>query len=371
MKKRLLLLPILTLSMFLSSCEKEKVQLTYGTYIDQTIFTLKELDTAELHNRLYNENETLLLATYHGEKSEGCLCWTTFENVVARYMNTYHEQVYIYNVENVDDSLQGLHIDSSDDGRPDLYIFQGTKRITRFCYPKMQDHKIFEDLTGEYMYNKVHEYIKSPSMYYVSEDYLDSKIGEKKDNLAVLFMRNGCGDCQYVIPNVIIPYISTNALTRKILIYDLQDAYDLSKKETATEEEKAIYQIIKNKYGLSESANEKFGYHNGVVPTFQYYEKGELKDATIYFNDVVSKKDDGTFYIFDSFYSEERVKKLSYLTYCSFQTVLKGMTISEGVLQTKTGDYYWAQEEAAKYHTPILKAFLEYYCSGVTIADNS
>ena len=199
-------------------------------------------------------------------------------------------------------------------------------------------------------------------MYYVDQAYIDNKLSEKKDDLAVLYVRQGCSDCQYVLPKVIIPYINEHELGKQILIYDLQKEYELSKNENATEEEKAIYQGIKDKYGLSASSNEIFGYQKGVVPTLQFYEKGELKDATIYFNDVVSQKEDGSFFLSDSYYSSERLNSLSYLKGYDFPTVLKDMVInSESVLQTKTGAFYWSQEEAAKYHTPILRAFLDYY----------
>ena len=361
-KRRVVLLPLLTLCFSLSSCKSDKVQLTYGTYINQTIFSLQELTHQELYDRLYNENETLIVAAYQGEYSQDCTCWATFENIVAKYMNTYHEKVYVFNTQNQDESIKDFKLDFNENGKPTLYIYKGKKKVMQFFYSKMQHNKIFEDTTAEYMYEQVHKYIKAPAMYYVDQAYIDNKLSEKKDDLAVLYVRQGCSDCQYVLPKVIIPYINEHELGKQILIYDLQKEYELSKTENATEEEKAIYQGIKDKYGLSASSNEIFGYQKGVVPTLQFYEKGELKDATIYFNDVVSQKEDGSFFLSDSYYSSERLNSLSYLKGYDFPTVLKDMVInSESVLQTKTGAFYWSQEEAAKYHTPILRAFLDYY----------
>ena len=141
----------------------------------------------------------------------------------------------------------------------------------------------------------------------------------------------------------------------------MQDYYELSKKEDATEEEKAQYQNLKNYYGLSEKGSPAYGYKNGVMPTIQSIKKGLIVDATVYFNDEINKKEDGTYYLSDSFYSEERLENLNYLKGCQFETVLKGMSINEGVLENPNGGYYWSQEVASRYHTPILKVFLDYY----------
>ena len=362
MNKKILLIPIIALPLFLSSCSEKKVTLTFGTYINQEVSSLKELSTSELYDHLYNNNETILLAVYQGEYSNDCLCWSTFQNIIVTYMNKYHEQVYVYNAQNEDESINSLHIEKAKDSRPDLYIFEGNKRVERFIYPKMQDNKIFTDTTAEYMYEKVHKFTNKPSMYFVDDNYLDNRITKTKDSFAVAYIREGCADCNYVIPHVLIPYTKEHSLKGDILLFDLQSYYDLSKDDSASEEEKAQYQNIKNYYGLSVESNAKYGYLNGVVPTVHYYENGIIKDATIFFNDVIEQKEDGSFFISDSFYSDDRLVNLSYLYNFTSQKVLKGMEIKEGVMQTKSGAYYWAQEFASKYHTPLLKAFLDYYC---------
>lgn len=362
MNKKILLIPVIALPLFLSSCSDKKVTLTFGTYINQEITSLKELSTSELYDHLYNNNETILLAVYQGEYSNDCLCWPTFQNILVTYMNKYHEQVYIYNAQEEDETISSLYISKAEDSRPDLYIFEGKKQINKFVYPKMQDNKIFTDTTAEYMYKQVHKYVTEPVMHYVDNDYLEKRINDTKDNFTVAFIREKCSDCSYVIPNVLIPYTKQHSLKNEILLFDLQSYYEMAKDDSLSEEDKSQYQIIKDRYGLSEKGNSIYGYLNGVVPTMHYYENGSLKDATVFFNDVVEQKDDGSYYVANSFYSEDRLVNLSYLKDTAAKTVLKDMEIKEGVMQTKSGDYYWAQEFAAKYHTPLLEAFLNYYC---------
>ena len=365
MKKRsLILLPLLACPMILSSCslKGEKVKLTYGNYITQDIASLTELSTDDLYNKLYNENEVMILATYGDIYSEDCLCWTTFQNVIVNFINKFHKQVYLYSTNNYEDGIKDLKLNNVDASEPGLHIYRGKKKVVQFYYNKIQDKQIFEDTTAEYMNSKVSEFIEKPSIYYVDKEYLDNKISTQNENFSVLFMRSGCNDCKYVIPNVIIPYINKNNVEKEMLLFNIQSYYDLAKKIDATEEEKAQYQALKDSYYLSESAGEKFGYEQGVVPTVQYYESGVLKDASVFFNDSIAQKDDGSFYVSKSFYSEERLPNLPHLKDVKAKTVLQGMALEDkNIMQTKSGSYYWSQSDASKYHTPLLQAFLDSY----------
>ena len=358
MKKPLLILPLLLVPL-LTSCQKEKVTLTYGTYTQNTIYSIKELTTSELLAKAKDDQEVFLLAVYQDEYSEGCLCWQTFENVIATYMNNIHEVVYAYNAYNQSDAIKHLKIEKMEESTPTLYIFNGEKTVAKFSYRNNQDMAIFEDTTGEAMFTRVHKYIERPKMYYVDEAYLDECYSKK--DLAILFMRNKCGDCKYVLPNVIIPYIKKHSLATDLYLFDLQKIYDAARNEFATQEEKEAYQNLKDKYGLSEQGNATFGYQYGVVPTIQFIKNGVIDGASVYFNDEVIKKEDGSYYLSNSYYSEERLANLKYLANASFTTVLKGMGIKEGIMENKNGGYYWSQEEASKYHKPILEAFLDYY----------
>ena len=359
-RKALFLLPLLVLPLFLSYCnKKETVQLTYGTYIGQDINSLNEIDNTELYDRLINSKETLILATYQGQYSEDCLCWNTFQNVIANYVNKYHEQVYVYDAQALDESLNELYTINKFEGdsRPDLYIYQGKKQIAHFYYSKMQDKKIFEDTSAEYMYKKIHEYIDKPSLYYVDDNYLNKNL-DKVDDAILLFIRNKCGDCNYVLPNNLIPYIDKCKFTKEIWLFDLQEYYDLQNEDTTSS---FPYKVIKTKYQLTEEANQKYGYLEGVVPTIQYYQKGELKDASVFFNDVLDQRDDGTYYVSNSFYTEERLANIQY-THGVKTVVLKGLDVpEEEVIKTKSGGFYWSQEKASIYHTPLFEAFLNYY----------
>ena len=360
MKKSLVLLTVMLTTPFLSSCQKEKTNvknlLTYGSYIEVSVSNLPELDNDALLEKVQSE-EVFLLATNQGEYSEGCLCWSTFLNVIENYTNSFKERVYLYNAQEQTDSMKDLGIKKINQSTPMLYIFKGKDQIAAFSYGNNKDKEIFSDISGKEMDAKIHQYVERPKMFYVDEKIIDQRILEQKTSV-LLFMRSGCDDCKYVIPNVIIPYINHYSVANSILLFDMQPYYELQKQQDSSSKP---YDNLKEKYQLTENNGNLLGYQQGVVPTIHYYESGELKDSAVFFNDVVAKKDDGTYYISDSFYSEERLTSLHYLNNVQ-NKVLKDMSISaDEVATTPSGYAYWLQEKAAVYHTPLFEAFLDYY----------
>ena len=361
MKNKFLLVPIVSLTfVVLTGCTHKKVNLTFGTYIEQSLDSLKHLETSEMFDKAYSE-ETYILATYQEKYSNECLCWNTFQNVIVNYMNKYHEKVSIYNMDNYGDLQMDLGIEEYNDSTPALYIYQGQKQLAKFTYKNNKDKSIFNDLEAGAMYERIHKFVNKPSIYEVDDSFLENGLTEPREVIA-LFIRTGCGDCHYSLSNVIIPYTNQIELKKEIWCFDLQDYYLLQNKEDATEEEKNQYQNFKHKYGLSEFGNKKYGYGDGFVPTIQYYRYGVLKDASVFFNDEIAQKEDGSYFISKSFYSSDRLTSLSYCKDVE-TNVLEGMVLNENeIVKTSYGYTYWSQEKAAVYHTPLLEAFLDYYC---------
>ena len=137
----------------------------------------------------------------------------------------------------------------------------------------------------------------------------------------------------------------------------MQPYYDQQNEATSSS---MVYDQMKKSYKLTAEASPEFGFANGVVPTFHYYEKGVLKDASVYFNDEIAQKEDGSYYISDSFYSEERLTSIKYANNVEHNVLMCMNLPNEDVLSYE-GNFYWSQEKAAAYHTPLLKAFLDLY----------
>ena len=359
MKNRFLLIHIVSLAFVaLTGCADKKANLTYGTYIEQSLESLKPLETSELLNKVYSE-ETYILATYQKQYSEECLCWSTFQNVIVNYTNQYHEKVYIYNMDEYGDLQIGLKIEEYKDSTPALYIFKGKEQLAKFTYKDSKDKSIFSDIEAEAMYTRIHKVVNKPTLFEVNDEYLSDSISKSKEIVA-LFIRNSCPDCSYSLNNVIIPYINKTTINKEILVFDLENYFRQSVLSSTKSQDP--YQSIKDKYGLSKIANDVYGYGDGYVPTIQYYQDGILKDASVFFNDEVAQKEDGTYCVSRSFYTSERLTSLSYCKKVE-TNVLEGLVISEkDIAKTTSGYTYWLQEKAAVYHTPLLEAFLDYYC---------
>ena len=93
MKNKLVLVPLISLALVaLTGCTIKKANLTFGTYIEQSLDSLKPIETSEMLDKAYSE-ETYILATYQGKYSNECLCWSTFQNVIVNYINKYHARV--------------------------------------------------------------------------------------------------------------------------------------------------------------------------------------------------------------------------------------------------------------------------------------
>lgn len=367
--KKIILLPMLIAALVLPSCSKEKENIrpimTYGTYIKHTVASLPELSNEELFDRLYNKNEVLLLATYQGEYSESCACWTTFKNVICYEANYSHYQIYLFNAQAQDESLKDLKIKKVNNSTPMLYVFHGPKQLACFSYDNNRDKEIFRDTKNHELACRVGEYVQPYCfLYYVDEDSLDKIISENYMK-KVFFVRSKCSDCTYTINNVVRPFMeeqyNKEYLFEPCYVFDMQPYYEIEKYYVDTE---PVYSNLKAKYHLTAASDEKNGYLNGVVPTAQQYRNNELVYSSVFFNDSISKNESDEYYISDSFYSEERLPYLTYLNDDNFDwtidhKVLKGMKVSTSdVLFNSNGSPYLSQEKAAEYHTPLLRAFL-------------
>lgn len=354
------LLPICFLLPFavLSSCQSNKTAnplLTYGTYIEAKADTLKELSNDELSLKA-ESGEVFLLAAHQGKYSEDCLCWSTFETVIINFINQYHQNVYLFDAQNQDETVKDLKIKKVNESTPMLYIFSGKKQIGYYSYSNNQDKAIFEDTSSNALHTRIIKKIREPKLFYVDDSYLKEKI---KGTTVVLYMRSGCGDCKYVLPNLIIPYINKNEIKNEILLFDMQYYYDLQDLRATSS---TPYSDIKDKYCLSEKASLSYGYLEGVVPTIQYYNNGILDDAAVYFNDSVDVDDQGNYYISGSFYDEDRLTSINYANKVKDNVLVGKQLPKEDVIVTSSGYAFWAQEKAAKYHDPLFKAFLDSYC---------
>ena len=243
------------------------------------------------------------------------------------------------------DSL-GLYLEASD--LPSIAVYERGKLKIQSVYLR-DDKMIFKS------YNKFKEFIDGnvflPKMYYVEKDVLDSYINQDKEfNLYVA--RSACGDCNAVTTEVLYDWNQNVETVNDLLyVFDIQEYYPSS---TATDEQKAYYQEIKDVYGLSEKNNPSLGYSTGMVPTFQRRKGNTIKDMIVVLNDSVDRESNKI----KSYFASERVGQMPFLKDAKIKTILDGMELtSEQVSNWRT----YKSEFNSTYHYPIVKLFFETY----------
>ena len=352
-KYALLLAPLLIGS--LTGCgDSNKIRLSYGNLItDENSKTgAREIDYSDIQrmmdptSRSANENFLLVVAP-----TNGCYCWEKFQIVLKQFINETNYLVYQIKISEFDNDVDKFGI-AMKQGNVALNIISNAKVIKTYV-----DSTIFENVTS--LKSELNKHIKEPLLYYVDQNQLNDLIKEKRENMLVYYARNGCGDCAYATPNAVLPYLYSHNFTTKFYIIDIQDLYDDARNNGSSE-----YQEFKDIFNLSNKFSPEYGYGNGVVPTFQYYEKGQIIDASVYFNDSLIKKDDGTFEISETYYTQLRTRNLKYLKNVK-TNVLEGLIIPEedvDVFEFGGNNYYsWNQNKASVYHKPLFEAFMDTY----------
>ena len=355
MNKKGFFLGILLSISSLTGCGKTEIKLpiNIGTKLESIKELNREVDlTALLSSKI---GEGVLLATYSKSMSTGCSCWTGFKDeVLNKYIKNYNVPIYYFDTDKLSDTtINKYKISKLTSSDPMFYIYKDGKKLKNYKY-NTSNKGIFSYKKFEAEMSNILVRPETFNIFYVDEDYL---FGEGKNHIndaksVLLTERNACGDCSYIIPNFVVPFTKTHTLKQDILVIDIQE-YNWNGNNSED------YRGIISKLQLDVVSNATFGYGRGFVPTTQYYENGELKDAAVTFNDSLEFNGEN-YKVSSTYYTEERLENLPFLKNSNVQTkVLEGLDILAS--ETDSNYHFWTHENASKYHTPILKAFLDYY----------
>ena len=369
--KNISLTALIAFSTFtIASCNKnELINLVYGSTYD----SLKEIDYTAL-STMVNDGDSFILAIT--SSSLGCGCWSTFKNqVLTPYQIQNKVLIYYINHNEFYDSnhklLDTFGFTITQD--PGFGLFD--KGELKYEEKYSSKNYVFSksDYFVEYMSSKV----KLPHILYISQEQLEQKYSGSEP-FTLMFSRNNCGDCKYVLNNFFPNYsLNLNDGNDYLYIFECEDAVvkvgntyykvrEYDEDGQLTEESKIRWQQFKDDYGLSTTNNPIYGYNSGYVPTlFRIEPNGVdkngnvIKDGAVYFNDTISKEGN-KYVVSDSYYTNERKEHLSYLSEIDIP-VLKGLEISETDV-TSYGEYVsWNHDAAEKYHSKLTKAFLDKY----------
>ena len=197
-------------------------------------------------------------------------------------------------------------------------------------------------------------------MLYVNLDQFLA-LFNKGEQLTVGYLRGSCLDCSYVEDAVLSPFNAKDNNVSYVIDCDV-DGIRL----TNGQYDEGQWNTFKEDFGLSSSGNEDYGYGLGYVPSFYTYggQKAQtvserIVDGAVYLNDKIEKNaETGDYYVANSFFTEERKPLLGFLGNSKVETtVIKGLKVP--MADVENGE--WKKSAAAKYHNPLLEAYLNAY----------
>lgn len=328
-----ILLPILCLSMgILSGCKNDneqssKIKLTFGDINTQDVIDVKIGDL----NSFVTQKQSFLFAV----SPEGCACWSEFHPHLSSYIKEHHLICYHMSYKEFESYASAYKILLTK-GATTFVIFEnGVAKVSltsgegNDAMKKKDEFYKFMDSTVEF-----------PKCYYVSESNIDAILASDK-TAVIYYKRSGCGDCTYLEPNILKPYVESHPDMKNLYVLDCESWLSLENRGQAK----------KDKYGLSNVNNPTYGYNTGYYPYFSLVENGQFKSGAEAFNVKVENE-----VITESYYSQERAASLQYLSNVSTK-VLTGLNI---------GASSWEHSKALPYYQPLINAFLDYGLAQVT-----
>lgn len=327
---------------------------------------LKNIDYQGL-STLVEEKKDFALLIY--DENSTCACWyLSFRSTVESYLKERNLLLYGIQMDEFSSSVPsyyGLTVTSD----ASIALFKDGARLYQETSATGKEWSENVDVFTDWMDSR----IDYSAIMDVSKSQLD-KLFRQNDPFLVMFGRSTCSDCSYVEKAV----LEESVLAREKGFYYLDcDVTGIRYDEEGNLDAEA-WQAFKDRYGLSEAGNARLGYGEGYVPTWIYYNPslassyepgGMIGDMCVYFNDVVEEVD-GAPTIVDSFYSESRIKNMTWLADPDFASHGELNELASSIIGTKLssedvteyeGTYYLKSSKAATYHDRLLEGFLEYY----------
>lgn len=333
---------------FLSGCSNQKkIDLMYG---DTTVNDVTSLSYDKLKEKFDSKDTFLLTVQY----SDGCACWNSDAHpIYKKYIEEKHVPIYHIKVNQLDEG----------GSRFGLTIITGNVTFAIIENGEVKNSVTTHETSILKKYDDFKSYLESlvtlPRIYYVSLDDID-KMYRKEEKNIIYFSRSTCGDCSYLDTHYLKEWsLSHPNYKKNIYVLDC-DQPDIRLDDEGNYNKEQWFQF-KDDYGLSEKNNPDYGFDSGYVPSFYLIqgslEKTQFLSGAVVFNDTLVKEDDG-YVVRNTYYSQTRVGKLSYIDESVSPKYLEGMKVGSSDVNEKYA--MWNHEAAEKYHNIYLEKFLTY-----------
>ena len=356
--KKLLVLSLISIATSLTSCgnnsgkvDTSKFCIDYGRIRDTKLSQsdLKDLTYTNLDSLITNK-ESFILITENGVDDRSCGCWNDFKPVLVEFSNNHNFEFYYFNVAALEGEPNKFGIYDAAGQLPGICFFKRGKLIRQTIYGKTSENarRMFSnyDLFESFMLDNIY----LPKMYYIDRNKLDALKEEEGKEFPLYVARKTCGDCLNIQKNYLYSWSDTlkGHYDKTLYVFDF-DIYRGTKE----------YQAQKDAFGLSEAGNEKFGFTEGVFPTFQYIKSGEIYDMISVLNDTVTKNEDNT-YTLNSYFNAYRVAN-SPLLQSNPSYILDGTDVDPKYVNDDGERARLTPEGKFELHKEVTKLFIEAY----------
>lgn len=263
-KKFLLLFPILIGAASLTSCQNKTTHFEIKRIEGQSTYV--SLTYEELAQKFAHEDSFVIYIN-----QSGCLSCAAFEPILTSYITS--NGAVIYGITSQELSKGNL---ISIKYTPTVALVNSGKVISKV--DSSSKNKELETSSNFQKYLQKYTYLSSRIR--IDEDTLDAKIAGK-ETFIVEYTWDSCGDCQTLEKLYLNEFRKNHP---EWTFYELELSYYYDHRENKDD---PLWTEMTKKYQLSKEGSEKFGYNNGVVPTFQFYSLGVLSDAAVIYNDNI------------------------------------------------------------------------------------
>lgn len=343
-------------SCLLFGCNNDEVDkrtlLTYGdinissTDIGYDEHYAYDISYNDLKLKIEEKSENFMVTVMN----EGCGCWDDLSYNIKKYCHLNNTICYRINLNefNNKDNL-GIDIVSSNSS---FAIFEnGNVKLT------INTSANSKECTNENAFNEMMaKAVALPKMYFINRTNFENEHNGVLDPFSkttVYFMRSGCKDCSNAGSSILKPYFESHRNSNNLYILDCQSIY-----KSQSDPNYMDYVYEKQDLYLASETNPKYGYGEGVFPTFLHFEDTNVITGAVAYNDKLITND-GVCTISESYYTSERLNYLkeNYLKDFKGTSVLKGKIIPNEEL---TSSGRWDYSFANVYYKPLITAFLDY-----------
>lgn len=365
-KKALVTLSLLAFCLVPSCSESyEKVNLVFGKFYESPASSLDFTPTVKLISAskltsLVDEKKNFALLV--ADPQQTCSCFLPFRNVLDRYIKEHNFLFYCVTPTEMDKLSSPYNVQyGSDAGGEAVAIFEdGTLKYQR---KRNGEGDSWSDNYTNFSAWMGQRVLYSDMLYVTKSQldllYQDSESVNGLDHFVIGYLRSSCPDCSYLENHLLRTFNASAHATSYVIDCDAVGIrYD---EAGSTSVNKTLWQTFKDNYFLSNLKDTAFGYGTGYVPTFHFVQNQSVADADVYVNDVLTKKEDGSVTISQSFFDGAR--SLPYLEGAKdITTTLLNLAIpASDYTITSSGSLSWNYEAAERYHNPLMQRFLDTY----------